>query len=410
MDGLDLTAVHNKFRQRPVGVDIFCRVIDNFGDAGVCWRLARRLAHHHGWRVRLWIDDVDTLRRLHPFPATSANTFRLDEIDVVRWNDTTENLHPRDVVIEAFACDLPPAFRAAMTADQVWLNLEYLTAESWVDSCHGLPSPQPGGVEKFFFFPGFTTHTGGLIREPGLLRERDRFQASPQAQAEFLHRIGVPLPLTTPAPQEAHTTASWPADADATPTSSMPSVAKHLRRPLLISLFCYPHAPIDALVTALQQQPRPVIVLKADGVAPELGAGRRDNVHVYRLPFLPQSEFDRLLWSCDINFVRGEDSFVRAQWAGRPLCWHIYPQSANAHTDKLEAWLDRYPSSPNVRKLHHGWNGMDTPGTFTACLASLLTDPNMMTWREAAVGWSEHLARRPELADQLVEFCLRRLK
>src|SRR5690606_34654055 len=97
VDGLDLTAVHNKFRQRPVGVDIFCRVIDNFGDAGVCWRLARRLAHHHGWRVRLWIDDVDTLRRLHPFPATSANTFRLDEIDVVRWNDTTENLHPRDV-------------------------------------------------------------------------------------------------------------------------------------------------------------------------------------------------------------------------------------------------------------------------------------------------------------------------
>ena len=36
--------------------DVFCRVVDNYGDAAVCWRLARQLADEHGARVRLWID------------------------------------------------------------------------------------------------------------------------------------------------------------------------------------------------------------------------------------------------------------------------------------------------------------------------------------------------------------------
>ncbi|MBY0444112.1 MAG: elongation factor P maturation arginine rhamnosyltransferase EarP, partial [Burkholderiales bacterium] len=36
--------------------DIFCRVIDNYGDIGVCWRLARQLSFEHGFAVRLMVD------------------------------------------------------------------------------------------------------------------------------------------------------------------------------------------------------------------------------------------------------------------------------------------------------------------------------------------------------------------
>ncbi len=55
-----------------------------------------------------------------------------------------------------------------------------------------------------------------------------------------------------------------------------------------------------------------------------------------------QSDYDHLLWCCDFNLVRGEDSFLRAQWAARPFLWHIYPQADAAHLEKLTAFLELY--------------------------------------------------------------------
>ena len=40
--------------------DVFVRVIDNYGDVGVCWRLACGLAAR-GEQVRLWLDDLTAL-------------------------------------------------------------------------------------------------------------------------------------------------------------------------------------------------------------------------------------------------------------------------------------------------------------------------------------------------------------
>ena len=55
---------------------------------------------------------------------------------------------PGDVVIEAFGCEIPEAFIAAIAQKTnehksrlVWINLEYLSAESYVERCHALPSP-----------------------------------------------------------------------------------------------------------------------------------------------------------------------------------------------------------------------------------------------------------------------------
>jgi hypothetical protein len=53
-----------------------------------------------------------------------------------------------------------------------WIHLEYLSAQAYAGRSHGLASPVLGGaaagVHRWFFFPGFTPDTGGLLREAEL--------------------------------------------------------------------------------------------------------------------------------------------------------------------------------------------------------------------------------------------------
>ncbi|PTT83829.1 elongation factor P maturation arginine rhamnosyltransferase EarP, partial [Pelomonas sp. HMWF004] len=153
--------------------DVFCRVIDNHGDLGVCWRLARDLAAR-GHAVRLWVDDAAALAWMAPERPAG--------IELRGWPAGDVAVTPGDVVIEAFGCDLPPTFISRMAARQPaprWVNLEYLSAEAYVERSHALASPQfsgPGaGLTKHFFYPGFTPRTGGLLREPGLLDRATAF-------------------------------------------------------------------------------------------------------------------------------------------------------------------------------------------------------------------------------------------
>jgi uncharacterized repeat protein (TIGR03837 family) len=335
--------------------DIFCRVIDNLGDAGVCWRLARQLATEHGWRVRLCIDDPAPIARLAPGQAL---------VEVRRWAGELADIAPADVVVEAFACALPPAYVAAVRArprPPVWLNLEYLSAEDWVAGCHGLPSPQ-GGLAKHFFFPGFVPGTGGL------LREKD---------------FAVP-----PAPTFGDT--------------------------LEISLFCYANPALPGLLEAWRDGTERVVCHVAEGlpraqVEAWLGAplapgatAERGNLALRALPFLPQAEYDRLLGRCQLNFVRGEDSFVRAQWAERPFVWQAYPQAEEAHLAKLAAFLALYDPGPAARGFFAAWNGRGTPDwpALRAALPALAA---------RAPDGAQRLLAQGDLATNLVKFCALRL-
>jgi uncharacterized repeat protein (TIGR03837 family) len=297
--------------------DIYCRVIDNLGDAGVCWRLAVQLAAR-GQCVRLVIDNPAPLAFMAPNAVHSAHGTR--GVHVLPWPGPTE---PGDVVIEAFGCDLPPANVTAMALRQpppVWLNLEYLSAESYVERSHGLPSPQPNGLTKWFYFPGFTPRTGGLLREPGLAAERAAFD-----RLDWLRCHGIDVH-----PEER-----------------------------IVALFCYANAALPALWQDLAR--RPTLLLVTPGPAAEqldrLGAAA-PGLRVQRLPWLSQPDFDRLLWSADLNFVRGEDSLVRALWADRPFVWQAYPQADGAHVAKVEALLERMQPSAPVAALWRAWNGL----------------------------------------------------
>jgi uncharacterized repeat protein (TIGR03837 family) len=330
--------------KRPLTLAIFCKVVDNYGDIGICWRLARQFHDEHGIAVTLWVDDLRSFQRIWPSVAPQAAVQTVDGVLVRHWQGQEGAFTPddiADIVIEFFGVDIPPGYIAAMAQREprpVWINYEGLSAEAWVEGCHTLPSMHPRlKLTKHFFFPGFNAKTGGLLREQGLLDARDRFQADPAAQAAFLGGLGV-----TAGEQDA----------------------------LKVSLFCYPHAPVGALFAAWQEGSRRVTCLVPEGVAREqvgmfLGAdpvpgavATRGQLTVRIVPFMSQYDYDRLLWACDLNMVRGEDSWVRAQWAGRPFIWHIYPQDENLHHVKLLAFLEKYAGNLNsLVDVSLTWNG-----------------------------------------------------
>lgn len=356
--------------------DIFCRVIDNFGDLGVAWRLACDLAAR-GQAVRLWADDVSALAWMAPQGAPG--------VEVRLWTTPVDmtGITPGDVLIEAFGCEIDEAFvsgyaTAIRDNDKkcVWVNLEYLSAEDFSARCHGLPSPVmsgPGrGLTKHFFYPGFTTGTGGLLREPDLLARQARFD-----RQAWLDDLGLP----------------WQGER-------------------LVSLFCYEPAGLGALLRSLASGTRPSCLLVTPGRASaavraeaakmnmlDPSWNQRSVLSVFYLPQLSQLDFDHLLWASDVNFVRGEDSLVRALWAGKPLVWHIYPQHDGVHAHKLEAFLNWLQAPASLRAFHRRWNGLERPGP---ALPDAPFEPER--WQACTAQARANLLEQEDLSTQLLRF------
>ncbi|HRO57804.1 MAG TPA: elongation factor P maturation arginine rhamnosyltransferase EarP [Burkholderiaceae bacterium] len=405
---------------------ILCRVVDNFGDAGVCWRLARQLALEQHAKVTLFIDRPELVSRLSGGATPTAG------LAVRAWTGAEQaDLLIPDVIVSAFGCELPAWLRAHLAgapARPLWINLEYLSAEPWVDGCHGLASvkPQDGAVEHFFF-PGFTAHTGGL------LRERDA------------------LATETPPPDDARARA-----------------LKDLCDPLpepgerVISLFCYPEAPLDAWLHALTRGERNCLLLVPEGVAdaalerfigeplrapaalrptsiaalaPGAPPLRRGRLRIARIPFLPQRRYDELLRLCDLNFVRGEDSWIRAHWARRPFVWQPYVQDDGAHLVKLDAFLSRFgevagaaaatsapasdPAWTAIDAMMRTWSGQGDPAAGDPAAGDPAAGDPVAAWHrfEARLetiapcfrDWTDSLLAHPDLASTLFNWAQRKL-
>lgn len=337
--------------------DIFCRVIDNHGDAGVCWRVAAELAAR-GDAVRLWMDDSSMLRWMAPQGAPG--------VEVVPWTEPPPAAEPGDVVVEAFGCDPPAAFvarMAAAAAPPAWLNLEYLSAEPYVERNHGLPSPVmqgPGaGLVKHFFYPGFSARTGGLLREQDLEQRRAGFD-----RAAWLRRWGIAA---------GHDT--------------------------VVSLFCYEPPALPQLLAQLAAGPRTTHLLVTAGRATQAvracAPAATGSLRLHYLPLLSQREYDELLWACDLNFVRGEDSIVRGLLAGVPCVWQIYPQEDGAHEAKLAAFLAWLQPPAGLRDFFLAWNGVS---------AGPLPPAEPAGWRPAAAAALQRVQALPELAAGLRRF------
>ncbi|MFD1259561.1 elongation factor P maturation arginine rhamnosyltransferase EarP [Entomomonas asaccharolytica] len=305
--------------------DIFCSVIDNYGDIGVCWRLARQLAHEQNQCVRLWVDDLYSFQKLCPVINPQLTEQTIAAIEIRQWHKQWQSIEPADIVIEAFACNIPTAYQQAMqTANKaiLWLNLEYLTYEKWSIDFHALPSPQTNQLNKYFFFTGLE-ETGSVIRESHLLEQAEHFQNNPHLQQQFLSQLGVTKQpdhyLMLLFSYANHGLAEW---LDTLQKSDKPYQLLIPQTPLLNNLADYLNIDRSLLIAGYQYQ--------------------QDALSIQIIPFVTQQDFDKLLWCTDYNLIRGEDSFVRAQYAGKPMLWHIYPQQENAHLTKLQAFLDYY--------------------------------------------------------------------
>lgn len=382
--------------QKIISCDIFCAVVDNYGDIGVCWRLAKQLAAEQGLAVRLWVDDLASFRKLCPEVVPTLPVQQCRGVEIRHWGIPFAEVVPAQLVIEAFACVLPERYVLAMAAQAhkpVWLNLEYLSAEDWVGGCHGLPSPHPDlPLIKYFFFPGFTRETGGLLLEQGLLARRDAFLADTLTQEKYWQALGVPARQTGE---------------------------------VRVSLFSYENPAVQGLLAAWAAGEQPLTCLVPEGrVLPQVASFfglqqlfsgdvvQNGRLRVHVLPFVEQEEYDKLLWACDCNFVRGEDSCVRAQWAGKPFIWHIYPQHDGVHMKKMRALLDRYciglepDSARPLRALWEVWNAGEAAGL------GVLTSPaqpwndfliHQSTLRQQANLWAQQLSAN-NLALNLLDF------
>ncbi len=355
--------------------DIFCKVIDNFGDIGVCWRLACQLAQKRQ-SVRLWVDDSSAL-------SWMACGEKITNIEVKAWTEDLNHFTtPGDIVIEGFGCELPVAYVKEWAKKhnrkirmKNWINLEYFSAEPYVIRSHGLASPilaGPGkGLLKHFFYPGLSENTGGLLREHDFDLRQSKFQAD-----QWLKRQGIDK-------------------SDA----------------LLVSLFCYEPHSLKQLLQQYAQQESSTLVLITAGRASEafhcavksLNDQRQDwnelgKLRWHQLPYLSQVDYDHLLWSCDLNFVRGEDSLARAILSGRPFIWNIYRQDDDAHLIKLQAFLDIVQPPNDLQIFHRVWNeAHGSEGFSLPCL----TLSDHQAWAQSL---REKVHKQEDLLSQLLEF------
>jgi len=377
---------------------IFCKVIDNFGDLGVCWRLARQLAIEQQHAVTLWIDDWQIVEQMTLKTQTPAIASQAGELAWMHWSDDqrltsqlTVHSLPIDWLIEGFACRLPEdllAHLAKQTPAVRWVNLEYLSAESWIHDCHGLMSDHPRlNIRQHFFFPSVTPDSGGLLRESHLLTQIQTFQSSGSLQHDFWQHYGIGADDFS----------------------------------LKISLFAYPHVPLADLLNRLRDHPTTVLLAVTDsghrhavqawlatqslGLPAHRASVKCGSLTVLRLPFLSHTAFDQLLWACDLNLIRGEDSCVRAMWAAQAWLWHIYPQDDDAHQDKLRAMLAVIEQTLAGQDdaalqcwLTAVWTyGMSQPTNWTALLGYL---PRIGRLSQR---WQQYLADQSDLVQRLLQ-------
>jgi len=368
--------------------DVFCKIVDNHGDIGVCWRLCQQLANEQALQVRLFVDDATAAAHIVPQLDPTLGQQKIAGVTVCAWpNDA---IMPAANVLETFSCGLPMAYLEKMVAQHsLWINLDYLSAEDWVADFHGKPSPQAQlPITKHFFFPGFDIDSGGLLRERELIAERVAYTKDAHAQRQFWQALGC--------------------------EQDNEAIANSLK----ISLFCYPQANVPSLLAGLHNLDQAVTLFfpasllhSAADLFPDFarGAGlslRKHNITVQPIAFLSQANYDRLLWSCDCNFVRGEDSWVRAIWAGQAFIWQPYIQEEGTHLKKMQAFLDRYSkqASPQLSTLisaaHYAWSNGKTQNSqiFTEWMQTL------SLVKAHALAEAESLASQPDLLSKLLSF------
>ncbi|MGL4402294.1 MAG: elongation factor P maturation arginine rhamnosyltransferase EarP [Fusobacteriaceae bacterium] len=307
------------------GMDIFCQVIDNFGDVGVVYRLANQLKKKY--RVRVYIDSLKELALLNPGVDEKQEIQNVEGIEFLTYEYLSENwknLTPREIVIEAFGCKIHEDYYSkAKEESKLLINLEYLSSEKWTLDFHGVESLIGAKtLKKFFYIPGLLAGSGGVLFEREKIERIKKI--SPEEKQIQLDKY-------------------------------LKSFSRKFREGKKIgTLFSYEKNFEKLLETLNSQEEETILLLMGEKTHSSIGEilenlgennGLKENivrygkVYMEYYPFIPQEQYDELIQLTDFNFVRGEDSFVRAILSGVPFLWHIYFQEEGVHMDKLRGFL-----------------------------------------------------------------------
>lgn len=291
-------------------IDIFCEVIDNYGDVGVSYRLARELKKYYPLKkIRLIIDKTDELNLIKK---------NFDNIEIIKFSELNEQIKTSDLIIECFACNIPCIYmEKAYTESKILINLEYFSSEDWIEDFHLQESfLGKGNLRKFFFMPGISPKSGGLIIDNDFIKRKETVEKN---RSFYLKKFNL---------EEGYD--------------------------LIGSIFSY-EKNFEELISTLNKLGKKILLLIMSEKTQRNFIKYFDNVNKYdkiqfvKLPFYPYDEYEEILSLCDFNFVRGEDSFARALLLGKPFLWHIYPQTENTHMIKLKSFLNRY--CPDCKEL-----------------------------------------------------------
>lgn len=285
-------------------IDIFCQVIDNYGDVGVAYRLAREFKRvYPNKKLRFVINQIEELNLIR----------KSENIEVILYKDISKIENSADLIIESFGCEIPKEYMdKALKKSKLIINLEYFSAEKWVDDFHLQESFLGGNLKKYFFIPGLSEKSGGILLDNEFLERKKKVEANKEY---YLEKFEI---------KEKYD--------------------------LIGSVFSY-EKKFDSLIEELKKLNKKVILLilsektQKNFIKYFDNGNNYDKIKFVKLPFFTYDKYEELLALCDFNLVRGEDSFVRALLLGKPFLWHIYPQDENTHIKKLESFLEKYCSN-----------------------------------------------------------------
>ena len=285
-------------------IDIFCQVIDNYGDVGVAYRLAREFKRvYPNKKLRFVINQIEELNLIR----------KSEDIEIILYKDISKIENSADLIIESFGCEIPKEYMdKALKNAKLIINLEYFSAEKWVDDFHLQESFLGGNLKKYFFIPGLSEKSGGILLDNEFLERKKKVEANKEY---YLEKFEI---------KEKYD--------------------------LIGSVFSY-EKNFDSLIEELKKLGKKIILLilsektQKNFIKYFDNGNNYDKIKFVKLPFFSYDKYEELLALCDFNLVRGEDSFVRALLLGKPFLWHIYPQDENTHIKKLESFLEKYCSN-----------------------------------------------------------------
>lgn len=306
-------------------LDIFCEIIDNYGDIGVVYRTAKELQKiFPKSKIRAFLNKLDEFKKINSqvLDLPSQNIDGIEYITFDYLRDNANELLTAQVIIEAFGCQIPEEYmEIAYDNSELLINLEYLSAEDWIEDFHLQSSPLGRGkLKKVFFMPGFTEKSGGVIADSNYLERIQRVLENKEFyEKKYLSDIE---------------------DRENKIVGTLFSYEKNFT-PLLEDL---KKLDKDVVILAMGEKTQDSLrkILKNFSIEDFRNSLKYGKIEIRFLNFLNQEEYEELINIVDFNFVRGEDSFIRAVLTGKPYMWHVYCQEEYAHMDKIEGFLDKY--------------------------------------------------------------------